>query len=187
MVYRETSFGLLGVAQQIKRRLDDISPGAAPLLIVVENIEKPGNLGAVLRSADGAGADGVIVCGRSTDLYNPNVVRASMGALFTVPVVEATAEDAVAWMKQNRIAMVATTPHAEKMYYDADLRGACAVLMGSEHEGLSGTLLQASYVKVRIPMEGRTDSLNLSAAAAVVLYEAVRQRNSEAGNRGGAA
>ena len=176
MVYREGSFGLLAEAEQFKKGLKDISLSVPPLLVVVESAEKPGNLGAILRSADAAGADGVIVCGKGADIYNPNVVRASMGALFTIPVIESTSEEAIRWLKDKNIMIVAATPHADKSYFDADLNGACAIVMGSEHEGLSSVLLKAADIKVMIPMKGKADSLNLSAATAVILYEAVRQR-----------
>jgi len=180
MVYREGSFGLLAEAEQFKRELKDILLTIPPLLVVVESAEKPGNLGAILRSADAAGADGVIVCGKGADIYNPNVVRASVGALFTVPVVESTSEEAVRWLKDKGITIVAATPNADKSYFDADLSKACAIAMGSEHEGLSNVLLKAADIKVMIPMKGKTDSLNLSAATAVILYEAVRQRRRNA-------
>ncbi|MBI5674806.1 MAG: RNA methyltransferase [Nitrospirae bacterium] len=176
MVYREGSFGLLAEAEQFKIELKDISLAAPPLLIVVESAEKPGNLGAILRSADAAGADGVIVCGKGADIYNPNVVRASMGALFTIPVVESTAEEAIGWLKDKGITILAATPDADVNYFDADLSGTCAIVMGSEHEGLSNVLLKAADIKVMIPMKGKADSLNLSTATAVILYEAVRQR-----------
>ncbi|MEW6715035.1 MAG: RNA methyltransferase [Nitrospirota bacterium] len=179
MVYREGSFGLLAEAGQFKRELKDISLSIPPLLIVVEGAEKPGNLGAILRSADAAGADGVIVCGKGADIYNPNVVRASMGALFTIPVIESTAEEAIRWLKGKDIMIVAATPNADKSYFDADLKVACAIVMGSEHEGLSSVLLKAADIKVMIPMKGKADSLNLSAATAVILYEAVRQRRGD--------
>lgn len=176
MVYREGSSGILAVARQDKKKFGDISLSNPPLLIVVEGAEKPGNLGAILRSADAAGVDGVIVCGKSTDIYNPNVVRASTGALFTVAVVESTTEETIQWLKDKKISMIAATPDAETIYFDADLNKACAIVMGSEHEGLHNALLNAADMKVMIPMKGETDSLNLSAATAVILYEAIRQR-----------
>lgn len=176
MAYREGSFGLLAEAEQFNRKLKDISLSTPPLLVVVESAEKPGNLGAILRSADAVGADGVIVCGKGADIYNPNVVRASVGALFTIPVVESTAEEAIRWLKDKDIMIVAATPNADKSFFDADLSGACAIVMGSEHEGLSRALLKAADIRAMIPMKGKTDSLNLSAATAVILYEAVRQR-----------
>lgn len=179
MVYREGSAGLLAVARKTENTLNDIPLSSPPLLIVIESAEKPGNLGAILRSADAAGADGVIVCGKSTDIYNPNVVRASMGALFTVAVVESTTEETIGWLKDKQISIIAATPDAETIYFDADLSKACAIVMGSEHEGLHNALLDAADTKVMIPMKGETDSLNLSAATAVILYEAIRQRRAK--------
>jgi TrmH family RNA methyltransferase len=179
MVYREGAFGVLAIAKQFNRKLKEIRLSPHPLLIIVESAEKPGNLGAILRSADAAGVDGVIVCGKGADIYNPNVVRASLGTLFTVPVTESTAEEAVRWLKEKGVKIIATTPNTDKSYFDADLSGACAIVMGSEHEGLSKTLLKAADMKVMIPMKGEVDSLNLSVAAAVILYEAVRQRRAD--------
>lgn len=176
MVYREDSGGLLAIAKQPGRTLKDIPLGKPPLLVVVEGIEKPGNLGAILRSADAAGVDGIIVCGRSTDLFNPNVVRASIGTVFTVPVVEATVPDTIAWLRNKEISVIATTPHTDILYFDSDLRGPAAIVMGSEHEGLSDRWLKEADLLVRIPMKGEADSLNLATATTILLYEAIRQR-----------
>lgn len=176
MVYREDSFGLLAVARQPSRNLSDIPLGKPPFLVVVEGVEKPGNLGAILRSADAAGVDGVIVCGRSTDIYNPNAVRASLGTIFTVPVVKAEVSEIISWLKERGIKTVATTPHMEVEYFDADLKGPCAIVMGSEHEGLSDTWLKSADLLIRIPMKGEADSLNLATATTILLYEVVRQR-----------
>lgn len=176
LAYREDSFGLLAVARQPIKTLNDIPLKKSPLIIVVEGVEKPGNLGAILRSADAAGVDGVIVCGKSTDIFNPNVVRASIGTVFTVPVIKATTSDAIDWLKKKGIKMIATTPRAETDYFDADLKSPCAIAMGSEHEGLSETWLNEADVLVRIPMKGESDSLNLAMSTTIMLYEAVRQR-----------
>lgn len=176
LAYREDSFGLAAVAEKPAKTLEDIHLTKSPLLIVVEGVEKPGNLGAILRSADAAGVDGVIVCGKSTDIYNPNVVRASIGTIFTVPVVDAAIPDAVSWLDSRGIKTVATTPRAQMEYFDADLKGPCAIIMGSEHEGLSDTWLDSASLLVRIPMKGQADSLNLATATTILLYEAVRQR-----------
>jgi len=142
---------------------------------VIDRPEKPGNLGAILRTADAAGVDGVIVCG-GVDVYNPNVVRASLGTLFTVPVAEATPEAAIAWLRQRGIRLVATTPDAVTPYTAVDLTGPVAIVMGSEAEGLSAQWLAAADVRVVIPMFGQADSLNLATATALLLYEVVRQR-----------
>lgn len=175
--YRDRPEGLLAVATQFPTRLDDLRPGERPLLLVAEAIEKPGNLGTMLRTADAAGAHGVLVADPTTDPFNPNVVRASTGALFTVPVAVATTPETIDWLRANSIAIVATTPDTERLLWDADLRGPAAVVVGSEQYGLSGAWLEASDVKIRVPMAGRADSLNAAMAAGVALFEAVRQRS----------
>ena len=176
LAYREDSFGLIAVAKQPIKTLDDIHLKKSPLAIVVEGVEKPGNLGAILRSADAAGVDCIIVCGKSTDIYNPNVVRASIGTVFTVPVVKTTVSESINWLKEKGIKTIATTPHAELEYFDADLGGPCAIVMGSEHEGLSDTWLNEADIRVSIPMKGEADSLNLAMSTTIMLYEAIRQR-----------
>jgi TrmH family RNA methyltransferase len=142
----------------------------------VEAIEKPGNLGTILRSADAAGCDAVVVCDPVTDLFNPNVVRASTGVLFSVPCLVEGNEAVLAWLRGRGIRVVATTPAAEKSYTDADLTGPLAVVMGSEQYGLSEFWLRSSDDSVRIPMAGQADSLNVAMAALITLFEAVRQR-----------
>jgi TrmH family RNA methyltransferase len=175
--YRERPDGLLAVAPQWRRELKDLPGGdRAPFLLVVEAIEKPGNLGTILRSADAAGCDGVIVCDPVTDLFNPNVVRASTGVLFSVPCVVAESAAVLPWLRERRIRVVATTPAATLAYTDADLRGPLAVVMGSEQYGLSAFWLQAADAAVRIPMAGQADSLNVAMATLITLFEAVRQR-----------
>lgn len=182
MAYREDSFGLIAVAKQPIKTLNDIPLKKPPVVIVVEGVEKPGNLGAILRSADAAGVDCIIVCGKSTDIYNPNVVRASIGTVFTVPAVKTTVSEAINWLKENGIKTIATTPQAELEYFDADLGGPCAIVMGSEHEGLSETWLSIADLLVRIPMMGLADSLNLATATTILLYEVVRQRREQVKN-----
>src|SRR5476651_370326 len=174
VAYRERPDGLLAVAPQWKRALGDLALTASPLLLVVEAIEKPGNLGTILRSADAAGCDAVIVCDPVTDIFNPNVVRASTGVLFSVPVVVAESAAVRAWLRAKKIRAVVTTPAAEKIYSDADLRGPLAVVMGSEQYGLSEFWLKESDAQVRIPMAGQADSLNVAMAAVITLFEAVR-------------
>ncbi len=203
--YRDRPDGLLAVAPQWKRTLEDLDalvaglaeagpspaatpeskPGpatpatkkAVPFLLVVEAIEKPGNLGTLLRGADAAGIGAVIVCDPVTDLFNPNVVRSSTGVLFAVPVVVAEGTAVRAWLRARGIRAVATTPAAPMRYTDADLRGPLAVVMGSEQYGLSEFWLKESDLLVRIPMAGGADSLNVAMAAIVTLFEAVRQRD----------
>lgn len=179
LAYREESTGLIAVAVQPRFTLDDILLKKAPLLVVVEGVEKPGNLGAILRSADATGVDGIIVCGSSTDIYNPNVIRAGIGTVFTVPTVGSQTDEAIAWLKEKEIRIVAATPHADKEYFDAKLKSGVAIVMGSEHKGLTDAWLRNADRLVRIPMKGVADSLNLAVSTALILYEAVRQRRFE--------
>ena len=176
VAYRERPDGLLAVAPQWRRTLEELTLPAAPFLLVVEAIEKPGNLGTILRSADAAGCDAVIVCDPVTDIFNPNVVRASTGVLFSVPLVVAESAQVHAWLRAKKIRAVATTPAAETLYTAADLRGPLAVIMGSEQYGLSEFWLKNADLPVRIPMAGQADSLNVAMATIITLFEAVRQR-----------
>ncbi|MGQ9661298.1 MAG: RNA methyltransferase [Kiritimatiellia bacterium] len=148
-----------------------------PLVVVAEAIEKPGNLGTILRSADATGVTAVLVCDRCTDINNPNVVRASIGTLFSLPVVETTSAEALVWLRAHKIQIVAASPHATQKYTEVDLRGPTAIVVGTEQYGLSPTWLEAAHVRVRIPMLGQADSLNVAAATTILLYEVVRQRN----------
>jgi RNA methyltransferase, TrmH family len=177
VAYRERPDGLLAVAPQWKRALADLRLGAPPFLLVVEAIEKPGNLGTILRSADAAGCDAVIVCDPVTDIFNPNVVRASTGVLFSVPLVVESTERVAAWLREQQVRAVATTPAAETLYTAADLRGPLAVIMGSEQYGLSEFWLKHADLPVRIPMAGQADSLDVAMATIITLFEAVRQRS----------
>jgi TrmH family RNA methyltransferase len=176
VAYRERPDGILAVAPQWERTLADIEPSAVAFVLVVEAIEKPGNLGTILRSADAAGCDAVIVCDPVTDLFNPNVVRASTGVLFSVPCVVEERGAVLAWLRGRRVRTVATTPSARALYTESDLRGPLAVIMGSEQYGLSEFWLNNSDLQVRIPMAGQADSLNVAMAALITLFEAVRQR-----------
>ncbi len=180
--YRDRPDGLVAVAVQMQRPLRDLIAALAskkdPFLIIAEAIEKPGNLGTILRSADAAGVDGVIVCDRCTDIYNPNVVRASVGTLFTIPVVEASSAETLLWLQERKIKVVAATPSAKEEFTDAELTGGVAIAVGTEQLGLSELWMQASDLKVRIPMHGGADSLNVATATTLLLYEVVRQRKS---------
>lgn len=180
VAYRERPDGLLALAPQWRRRLDELPSKGAPFLLVVEAIEKPGNLGTILRSADAAGVDGVIVCDPVTDLFNPNVVRSSTGVLFSVPVVVEESRAVRAWLRDRGIRAVATTPSATLLHTEADLRGPLAIVMGSEQYGLSDFWLQEAEERVRIPMAGQADSLNVAMATIITLFEAVRQRGAKA-------
>jgi TrmH family RNA methyltransferase len=150
------------------------------LVIVVESVEKPGNLGAILRTADGAGADAVIAADPLTDLYNPNAIRASLGTIFSVPIATATTAATLEWLNASRIRPIAARVDARRAYTEIDFRGRVAIILGSEAGGLSDAWDHASVEPVRIPMLGAADSLNVSAAAAVLLYEAQRQRSADA-------
>lgn len=177
VAYRERPDGLLAVAPQWRRTLAGLSLSATPLLLIVEAIEKPGNLGTILRSADAAGCDAVVVCDPVTDIFNPNVVRASTGVLFSVPLVVAENAPVLTWLKAKNIRIIATTPAAGTLYTAADLRGPLAVIMGSEQYGLSEFWLKHADLPVRIPMAGQADSLNVAMATIITLFEAVRQRS----------
>ncbi len=170
------------VAPQQHAKLADLALDrpSPPLLVVLESVEKPGNLGAVLRVADGAGADGVIVCGQGTDLFNPNVLRASRGAFFSVPTVACTSEELLEFLANKSIQAVATSPTAEATWDKTDFTGPMAFILGTEHEGLSAELLSRANTTVGIPMLGKGDSLNVSTSAAILLYETVRQRQARA-------
>ncbi len=176
VAYRERPDGLLAVAPQWRHELANLKLGPTPFLLVVESIEKPGNLGTILRSADAAGVNAVIMCDPVTDVFNPNVVRASTGVLFSVPVVVSDSKTVHAWLAEKEIRTAATTPHTTNIYTQTDLRGPLAVVMGSEQYGLSEFWLKEANVLVRIPMAGQADSLNVAMATIITLFEAVRQR-----------
>ncbi len=176
--YRDRPDGLLAVVLQWHRSLEWLATKlpATPLVLVVEAIEKPGNLGTILRSADAAGVHAVILCDPVTDLFNPNVVRSSTGVLFAVPVVVAESTDVRAFLCAQSIRSVATTPAATQSYTSADLTGPLAIVMGSEMHGLSDAWLAEADETVVIPMAGQADSLNVASATLITLFEAVRQR-----------
>lgn len=178
--YHERSDGVIVVAPQVRRTLADLRLPQKPLLLVLEAVEKPGNLGAILRTADAAGVDAVLVCEAGTDLFNPNVLRASVGAFFTVPTVEADGAAVRAWLRERGVAAVATTPAADRLHTEVDLTGPTALVLGAEDKGLSDEWLRAADARVRLPMLGAVDSLNVGVTAAIVAYEAVRQRKAGA-------
>jgi TrmH family RNA methyltransferase len=176
--YRDRPEGLLAVARQFPTDLERLHPGTDPLFLAVEGIEKPGNLGTMLRTAEAAGAAAVIVCDPTTDPFNPNVVRASLGTLFSIPLAVADTQTALAWLRRCGVRTVATTPSATLAHWEADLTGPVAVAVGSEQYGLSDSWIEAADQRVLIPMPGSVDSLNAAMAAGIVLFEAVRQRRS---------
>jgi TrmH family RNA methyltransferase len=144
---------------------------------VLEGVEKPGNVGAILRSADAAGADAVVVADGGTDLYNPNTIRASLGTVFGANVCEATSSEVIDWLRSRQLTILAARPDADRLYTETDMRGGVAIVLGSEAGGLSPLWNSAGVTAVRLPMHGLADSLNVSTVAAVLFYEAVRQRN----------
>lgn len=176
LAIREDTDGLFAVFAAKERGFGDLAAKKAPLLLVLETVEKPGNLGALLRTADGAGCDGVVVLDRSTDIFNPNAIRASIGTVFSQPVFHATTEEFLNFCRERGIQTLAATPRGDGPYHAADMTKGTAILLGSEAEGLSGEWLARADKKVLIPMRGSADSLNVSVAGAVLLYEAIRQR-----------
>lgn len=176
MSYRDTPDGLLALSSLVGKRLDELDLPDNPLLLIAEDLEKPGNLGTILRTADATGVDAVIVCGCKTDINNPNVIRASIGTLFFIPVAKASAEETLQWLKERGIQSIAAVPDAKQHYTDANMCGGTAIVVGSEDEGLTCEWLKGATRKVAIPMLGKNDSLNVSTAAAILLYEALRQR-----------
>ena len=176
IAYRGSTEGIVAEVIARQRTLDDLSLGESPLVVVLESVEKPGNLGAVLRSADAAGADAVIVCDPLTDLYNPNLIRSSIGAIFTVPCVACSSDECIAFLKQRGISILTAQLQDSSLYYDIDMRRSTAIVMGTESTGLTNQWRQAADAHIRIPMLGRLDSLNVSVSAAILLFEAVRQR-----------
>lgn len=174
--YRENPDGFLAVAKIREQRLKNLKLSRAPLMIVLEAVEKPGNLGAILRTADAAGADAVIINDAKIDIYNPNVIRASQGTVFTVPAILASAEETIKFFQKNKIKILASTPEAKKDYTGVDYSSSCAIIMGAEDKGLSKNWLAAAEEKILIKMRGKIDSLNVSVSTAIILFEALRQR-----------
>lgn len=177
LCYGERTGGVLVIAKTPARGLDQLTLPAAPLIAVIEGVEKPGNVGAVLRSADAAGLDAVVVADPRTDLFNPNTIRASLGTVFNANVCTATSDVTLAWLRGLNATVFAARPDAELLYAAADFRHAAAIVLGSEAEGLSNAWRGPGVTGVRLPMHGVADSLNVSATAAVLFYEARRQRH----------
>ncbi len=174
--YRENPDGWLAIFPIPRSTFAGLKLSDSPLIVVVEAIEKPGNLGAILRTADAAGVDAVLVCDARVDVWNPNVVRASRGAVFSVPIVECDNASALEWLKGEAIRIVAASPSAEEVYSNINMRESAAIVVGTEDEGLSDFWLTNANIKAKIPMMGKVNSLNVSVSAALILYEAVRQR-----------
>ncbi|MDR1667309.1 MAG: RNA methyltransferase [Bacteroidales bacterium] len=182
LAYRGKSGGIIALAASHALRPDDIRPSDHPLVIVLEAVEKPGNLGAVLRTADAVDADAVIVCDPQTDLYNPNVIRSSLGCLFTRQVAVCTSQEALQWLRRHNILIHAADPAAAGRYHQADFTAPAAIVLGTEADGLTDFWLRNADRRIAIPMRGRADSLNVSVAAAVMVFEAVRQRAEAVGS-----
>jgi RNA methyltransferase, TrmH family len=176
LAFGDRDEGIVVVAQAPQRGLSQLRLPAHPVLAVLERIEKPGNIGAILRSADAAGIDGVIVADGPTDLYNPNTIRASLGTVFRPNVCEATSTEAIEWLREQGLSIIAARPDAKMLYTEVDLRGGVAIVVGSEAAGLSDAWKLAGAIAVRLPMHGLADSLNVSTTAAVLFYEALRQK-----------
>ena len=172
----ELSERALGVFRLPRRSLAGVTLGAAPLVLVLLGLEKPGNLGAILRAADGAGADLVLVA-EGVDLFSPQVIRNSTGAVFALPVYPVAEEEAARFLEEQNLPLVAATPEGERLYWEGDYRGGVAFLLGAEDKGLPEAWKRRAQVRVRIPMRGRADSLNVAVTAALLLYEALRQRS----------
>ena len=183
MAYRGSTEGIIAVVKSKGHSLSSllIPPSSFlekdnPLVVVLESVEKPGNLGAILRSADAANVDAVIVCDPLTDLYNPNLIRASIGAIFTVPTAVCTSQECIAFLKERHIKILTAQLQDSYEYYNYDMRQATAIVMGTESTGLTQQWREAADAHIRIPMLGRLDSLNVSVSAAILMFEAVRQR-----------
>ncbi|MDL2222838.1 RNA methyltransferase [Bacteroidales bacterium OttesenSCG-928-M11] len=176
IAYREASDGILAITKPKSHSLDDLNLGKNPFVIVLESVEKPGNLGAILRTADAAKADAIIVCDPSTDLYNPNAVRSSVGCLFTVPVAVCSNQEALTYLQKKNIKTFAAELRTDQWYQDADFTQASAIVMGTEADGLTAFWLNNADSRIKIPMRGAIDSLNVSVSTAVITFEAMRQR-----------
>ena len=177
MAYREESDGIIAVSTPKYLSLDAIRLSANPFVIVLESVEKPGNLGAILRTAEAARVDAVIVCDLKTDIHNPNIIRASIGCVFTRQVVACTSEEALQWLKQTGIRIFAAELTASECYYKSDFTQPSAIVMGAEADGLTDFWLHNADHRIKIPMQGYADSLNVSVSTAIITFEAMRQRN----------
>jgi len=177
LAYRSESGGLIALIRSHRQVLQDICWPANPLILILESVEKPGNLGAILRTADAAGVSAVIICDAQTDLYNPNTIRASLGTVFTNQVCIASSTETIDWLRKHKVAIYGTSPDAETYYHQIGFAGSSAIVMGSEAAGLSEFWLNQADGLIKIPMYGKVDSLNVSASAAIVVFEAIRQRD----------
>jgi len=177
VAYRKNTGGIIALSRQKWLLFEQLKLSESPCLLVLESVEKPGNLGAILRTADAAGLDAVIICDPATDVFNPNAVRSSIGCIFTVPLVTVSSSDTIKWLHSLKIKIFGTALTAEKFYHETDLSQPCAIVMGSEASGLSSLWLKEADDLIKIPMRGKIDSMNVAASAAIVVFEAMRQRN----------
>jgi RNA methyltransferase, TrmH family len=176
MAVREHPDGYLATARVKEKKLSDLKLKKNSLVIVLEDVEKPGNLGAIMRTGDAAGVDAILICDPQTDIYNPNAIRASLGTVFSNRTVKCQSSEAISWLKKNKIKMIAATPEAKKSYFKVDYKRSSVIIIGTEHEGLSQIWLDSADEKVKIPMNGKIDSLNASVSTAIIVFEALRQR-----------
>ena len=176
VAYRGGTEGVIAEVKMQTHRLESLKLQKKPLVVVLESVEKPGNVGAVLRSADAANVDAVIVCDPLTDLYNPNLIRASVGAFFSVPTIACTSEECIQWLKANGIRILTAQLQNSHYYYETDMVSPTAIVMGTEATGLTNKWREAADAHIKIPMLGIGDSLNVSVSAAILMFEAVRQR-----------
>jgi TrmH family RNA methyltransferase len=176
IAYREHSDGILALAKPKQHTLNDLHLPDNPFIIVLEAVEKPGNLGAILRTADAAKVDAIVVCDPLTDIYNPNVIRSSVGCVFTVPLAIAIQSAVFSFLKEKQIQIFAAELRASQWYQDTDFTQACALIMGTEADGLTGFWLECANARIKIPMRGKIDSLNVSVSTAILTFEAMRQR-----------
>jgi len=179
IAYRDSTGGIIAIVQQKKHTLENIQLGKNPLVLILEAVEKPGNLGAILRTADAANIDAVVICDPQTDFYNPNVIRSSVGCIFTTQIASSTSHEAITWLNKNKIQIFASSLESSTPYDKTDFTNPCAIIMGTESTGLSDTWIRIANSTVVIPMRGKIDSMNVSNAAAVLVFEACRQRGFE--------
>jgi RNA methyltransferase, TrmH family len=177
VAYRENSGGIIVLAKPKDHSLDHLNISKNPLIIVIEGVEKPGNIGAIFRTADAAGISAIIICDPGTDLYNPNAIRASLGCVFTTPTAVCTSQQAIKWLKERNIQIMASYLQAATPYHKVDYTKPTAIVMGTESTGITNTWVDAADANIIIPMQGKADSMNVSTAAAVLIFEACRQRD----------
>lgn len=181
IAYRENSGGIVALVTPRSHQLNELQLPKTPLILVLESVEKPGNLGALLRTADAAGVDAVIVCDPQTDVYNPNAIRSSIGCVFTVPIAVSDSQETITWLQENNVNIYCTYLQAAKPYHQTDFTLSSAIVMGTEATGITKQWVDAATHNIIIPMQGAADSLNVSTAAAVVIFEACRQRGFDKG------